>query len=330
MGAAVVCPAGSCLGAHIEEVSQFKVEVTKNRAFVFIKPHAVTQKVRTLVRQKLQDAGVNVLSEGSIEAEEIDKKQLIDAHYGAIAAKAMRLKPDELHVQPEAQAMFKSTFGLGWYEALDKQLVYNAADAARKLQIDFVALSEKWKKLKKDVSMLKFGGGFYCGKIDNVFVINGFYTDMRRAFTTPGTCIHYLDVEWPAQHPSWAYFRRKVIGGTDPKGAAIGSLRNLIYTNWKELGLKSQPNTTQNSIHASASPFEGLVERMNWLGTSLSADSFGQALLARQIPLIAVMSWAEDPSVEFEGRKQSLFDVMEDLDVGSCLERSARIATGAG
>lgn len=328
MGAAA-CPSSPCLGLPIEDIAHFKVEVTKNRAFVFIKPHAVTDKVRHLVHQKLADAGITVLAKGSIAAEEIDKKQLIDTHYGAIAAKAVKQKPEELHVQPEALVSFKSTFGIDWYDALDKQLVYNAADAARKLKIDFDALSEKWKKLQKDVSMLKFGGGFYVGKLGSIFVINGFYMDMRRAFTLPGASIYYLDVEWPAQHPSWACFRRKVIGGTDPKGAAIGSLRNLIYNEWRELGLKSQPNTTQNSLHASASPFEAMVERMNWRGASLSADTFGQALLARQIPRIAVMSWAEDPAVEFEGRRQSLFDVMEDLDVGSCLERSARIATGS-
>jgi len=325
---AVACPSGPCLGKPVEDSGQFKVEVASNRAFVFIKPQAINDKVRALVLQKFGDAGITTKMEGVIEAEEIDKKQSIDKHYGAIAAKAMKQKPGQLYVRDEAQAVFKATFGLTWTEALDKQLVYNAVDAARKLGTDYDGLSEKWKKLKKDVGIVKFSGGFYCGKIGDIYVINGFYMEMRKAFTMPGACIYYFDVEWPAQHPSWAYFRRKVIGGTDPKGAAVGSLRNLIHTSWQELGLKSQPNTTQNCIHASASPFEGLVERINWLGASLSQDSFGQALLARQIPLTTLMSWIEDPPIEFDGRKGSLFDLLEDLDVGSCLERSARIATG--
>ncbi|CAE7413246.1 GLN1, partial [Symbiodinium sp. KB8] len=56
-------------------------------AFVFIKPHAVTDKVKTLVKDKLTEGGLTIKSEGAIKAEVIDKKKLIDIHYGAIAAK---------------------------------------------------------------------------------------------------------------------------------------------------------------------------------------------------------------------------------------------------
>ena len=34
---------------------------------------------------------------------------------------------------------------------------------------------------------------------------------------------------------------------------------------WEALGLGFVPNVGENSVHASASPFEGLAERMNWL-----------------------------------------------------------------
>ena len=38
-------------------------------------------------------------------------------------------------------------------------------------------------------------------------------------------------------------------------------------------------------MHASASPFEALAERSNWLRASISKDAFGKALLASGIPL---------------------------------------------
>ena len=41
---------------------------------------------------------------------------------------------------------------------------------------------------------------------------------------------------------------------------------------WKELGLKSEPNVGDNGVHASASPLEGLAERMNWVGAKLQTD----------------------------------------------------------
>jgi hypothetical protein len=60
-------------------------------------------------------------------------------------------------------------------------------------------------------------------------------------------------------------FRGKVLGPTDPKDGPAGSLRATILKDWKQLGLQSPPNVGDNGVHASASPFEGLAERMNWL-----------------------------------------------------------------
>jgi len=55
-----------------------------------------------------------------------------------------------------------------------------------------------------------------------------------------------------------------VLGPTDPAKAPEGSLRNLLFKEWEQYGLKYEPNTGDNCVHASASPFEGLAERMNW------------------------------------------------------------------
>jgi len=55
--------------------------MVKNCAFVFIKPHAVTDKAKEAVKAGLEAKGLEIKKEGSLEAEEIDKKQLIDKHY---------------------------------------------------------------------------------------------------------------------------------------------------------------------------------------------------------------------------------------------------------
>ena len=44
--------------------------------------------------------------------------------------------------------------------------------------------------------MVKFGGGFYCGLIEGLYVFNGFFMSMRSKFTAPGLSIHYYVVEW--------------------------------------------------------------------------------------------------------------------------------------
>jgi hypothetical protein len=60
--------------------------------------------------------------------------------------------------------------------------------------------------------------------------------------------------------------------------AADGSIRNLILQKYNILGLDTKPDTGNNGLHASASPLEGLAERMNWLGVNLEDDDFGKAL----------------------------------------------------
>ena len=71
-------------------------------------------------------------------------------------------------------------------------------DGAAKLGLSMSELGTEYDKLKKCETMLRFGGGFYCGKVEDVFVINGFYACMREQFSKPGTTIYYYQVEWDA------------------------------------------------------------------------------------------------------------------------------------
>ena len=50
-------------------------------------------------------------------------------------------------------------------------------------------------------------------------------------------CLTAQQVEWPAEKMSWADFRGKLLGPTDPASAPEGSLRQMIYSKWSELGL---------------------------------------------------------------------------------------------
>merc|ERR1712083_1122334 len=128
------------------------------------------------------------------------------------------------------------------------------------------------------------------------YVFNAFFMSMRSAFTAPGKQIHYYTVEWDESKLSWEDFRGKVLGPTDPKDGPEGSLRRKMYDEWKSLGLPGQPNTGDNGVHASASPFEGLCERMNWLEVKCES-----------------------------GKKGSIWDALEDMDVAPCLEKVKKL-----
>ena len=59
-------------------------------------------------------------------------------------------------------------------------------------------------------------------------------------------------------------FRGQLLGPTDPAEAPASSLRGKIAAQWEALGLAAAPDVGDNGVHASASPFEALAERLNW------------------------------------------------------------------
>lgn len=161
---------------------------------------------------------------------------------------------------------------------------------------------------------------------DTIYVINGFYMTMREKYTKPGASIYYYEVEWESAKHSWTDFRGKIIGATDPTTAIKGSMRNVVLEKYEELGLKSVPNVGDNGIHASASPFEALCERMNWLERQLVDDEFGRALLDSGISQATIKKWTLDPQIDIGAKKVSLFDSLEDIDASDCLVKAQLIA----
>ena len=295
-------------------------EADKNSAFVFIKSHANTKATQKLVQSTLKSKGLDIVTEGELTAEQIDRGLLIDQHYYAIASKATLLQPKDL---PVPTAKFEEFFGLPYSKALENGSVYNALDACKYLGVDAAGLDKLWAKARK----VKFGGGFYCGIIENVpgkkpiYVFNAFFMEMRSKFVQPGTSIHYYVVNFDPSKLSWSDFRGKLLGPTDPADAPKDSLRGKILSDWKTLGLDYQPNVGDNGVHASASPFEGLAEKMNWLKITPEKDLFGQKLIKAGITHETIKAWSIDPQV----KGKSLFDQLEDTDSNECVTRAVAL-----
>jgi hypothetical protein len=154
------------------------------------------------------------------------------------------------------------------------------------------------------------------------FSPQGFFMEMRSKFVTPGTSIHYYVVDFDPSKLTWGDFRANVLGPTDPKDAPEGSLRATILKDWQALGLKDVPNVGDNGVHASASPFEGLAERMNWLKADPAADPFGAKLISAGVSAGTIKAWSVDPQV----KGKSLFDQLEDLDCAPCVAKAVELA----
>ena len=196
-------------------------------------------------------------------------------------------------------------------------------DACKELQIDASTLNDAWQNAKA----VKFGGGFYCALITvgskSIYVFNAFFMTMRSKFVDPTVSIHTYEIEFDPTKLIWSDFRSIVLGPTDPADGPVGSLRRTILDNYKELGLADVPNKGDNGVHASASPFEGLAEKLNWLKRPLETDPFGQVLLNSGLSKDTITAWSVDPQVitSKDGSKGSIFDALEDLDVADCLAK---------
>ena len=146
-----------------------------NTAFVFIKPHAVNDKVVSLVKDSLHAAGCKVVSEGIITAETIAERGLIDDHYAALAANAVKLKPSELLVSEKNKVAFKEAFGKEWDDAAaDSTAVLNLSSfRARFPDMPVLEIERRWRAGKTG----KLAPGTYVSLLDeeNVLVVNGFY-----------------------------------------------------------------------------------------------------------------------------------------------------------
>ncbi len=193
VGVAVVGTAAAVSAINYSMSRTGSADPVPNCAFVFIKPHANTSTARRVVKEQLQAKGMTVLDEGLIKGADIDKKQLIDNHYYAIASKATILSPEQLNVPPEK---FKAQFGLEWKDALAQKKVFNAKQACEKTGLSPDELNAEWAKAKKAGKLVKFGGGFYCGLINTIpgqgdmYVFNGFFMTMRQGTMIEPLTIH--------------------------------------------------------------------------------------------------------------------------------------------
>jgi hypothetical protein len=128
-----------------------------NSAFVFVKPQANTPATRSLVKEKLTKAGITILSETDIDGTEIDERQLIDQHYFSIASKATILPAKDIPVPADK---FQESFGESWKQVLKEDRTCNALEACKRFECTASDLNDAWQQAK----VVKFGGGFYCGK----------------------------------------------------------------------------------------------------------------------------------------------------------------------
>ena len=249
-----------------------------------------------------------------IDGPTIDAKRLIDQHYYAIASKATLLKPSEL---PVPEDKFQEFFGVSFQDAIAQGTAVNALDACKKLDCTPDELRAEWRAVCKSGDMIKFGGGFYCGKIKGLQIFNPFF--MACAVYT-FTANIYFDVSSIRATP-WAAFRARS-WGPRTRSVPSGSLRRSRPT-VGGLGLPSRRHDRERRPRV-ASPFVPRGAHEPARGEPKS-DSFGAAL-SRPTSRRHDPGRCKDPRVALGGGAEgSVFDAFEDLDAQECLKKAVEI-----
>lgn len=285
--------------------------MTRNLALGFIKPHAAKSPATwNWIRTTLEQRGIQVSDETIVTGPEIREKGLIDRHYTVIARGGGCQDPGTLELNDKAREAFKTAFGLSWSQAIERGELFSGIAALKKLSVTPAILMELWTSVKPS----KIGAGFYAAAIQGIYVLNGFYPSIREIYTTDAGSIRCFLLKFDGDVLPWKTFRADIIGTTDPAKAVVNSIRGSLFQRRAEFGLTM--NARDNVIHASASPFEAMLERSIWMpGFPLAADPLWQALTDSGIDHVALTSLADaNPVCTLDGQSASAIDHLEDTD----------------
>jgi len=353
-------PDGTDLKAPEERMAH-DLLVRANVALVFVKPAAYTPACCAFVKATLAATeGLVVLGESGLSGEAIAEGSLIDKHYAEIAAAALATDPSDLVVADDRKAAFQEAFGTAWDAAVADRAVLNARDCALRLGAASADGGDDEPLSARDLQNLwlaaptkiKVAAGAYVAMVKGkapgaegdddddeahaeapLWVVDGFYPAMREAFVKPGAEIKLFVVGFDPKVLPWAAFRGAVVGATNPSSAAEGSLRKLVFDQWDALGLEAQPDNTDNAVHASAGPLEGLKERMTWLGFPLEADPTGKFLCELAVwdeaKRDVLRGMLDNPTVAARGGTGKAFDLTEDTDTADLYVFANNVAFAA-
>ena len=223
----------------------------------------------------------------------------------------------------EGEDAFMKTFGLDWDKAVAGGQVYNATEACAKLGLDGAGLGRRVGAGRRGFDLLKFGGGFYCGKVKGIYVMNGFYMAMRGAYTEPGKKIYWFTLDFPEDKLSWADFRGKVLGATNPRrrGGGLGAPpdpRGLAGPRPRRAPRHRRQRRARVGLAVRGSRRAAQLARRDGRGRHVRRGAASPPGVAQGD---AVVDWTTDPVVA----GGSLFDALEDLDRTECLKKAVTL-----
>ena len=301
----------------------------KHELIFFIKPELTSRDVDVDLNKVLDiidevftkfDVGVNgILILGN---EYLKKYDIMAQHYGVINRLAREGK-DAL--SEDAIKRFKEIYGqsveeaeiLGGFQFLKRFPFFNPR-----------SLNVLWENL----TLNKLASGTYSAKMkmgkEILYLINGFHPYQLEHFIGEGRTIVVMVV---TSDTDWSVLRRDMIGATNPEKANPGSIRRILLERKDELHI-DEVSQGYNGVHLSAGPIEGLAEMVRFLSDyekneRLSPENtrMGKLILESGISKDELKWLLSNPIVEYEGKKISVFDLTEEVNLEDAIQKLKQV-----
>mmetsp|Transcript_47718 Transcript_47718/g.139072 ORF Transcript_47718/g.139072 Transcript_47718/m.139072 type:complete len:1627 (-) Transcript_47718:186-5066(-) len=324
----------------VQEVMHNELDAhIRNRAVVYIKPHARTAESIRFLQSYLTARNIAIISKGKIDDGDVDGPGMFAKQYDRLIARA-ESDPASMDLPTASQALFEKAAGVSWATAVAQGQVYSAAGAMSSFGLSPAEVFDDWRqatvtKLTAHLQVGYVGAESRLGKAAGGprYLLNGFVPHWRDTFFSSGNGVAFFIVEFDPKTLPWRRFRSEIIGATNPAQAAPDSIRAQMYKEWSALKLGEQPDMLNNCVHASAGPLEALRERMLWAAAKLSEDPFSRLLMSSGVPPEVLEEWIKDPyldgwpgadKVTGDDRPASLFECSFDVDSAAFRDAAVR------
>ncbi|MFY9152595.1 MAG: hypothetical protein WAO52_11295 [Prolixibacteraceae bacterium] len=288
--------------------------ILKPEVFARINTHQI-ESILKLILDRLAEHNFSMDNVRIINAAYLDQFNVIAQHYGVINAAARDFNSQ---ITEEITSAFKSIYNR---ELTDSKVVGSLETAEKYPQITDEILQKLWSSCE----IKRLAGGVYCGEVDfendKLYIINGFHPPQIRHFIAENRMILTMNLSGDID---WKSARQEFIGNTYPEKAAKGSLRRDIFDKYGKLGF-DDVSYVINSLHLSAGPLEALLELQRFnsefqhdVECPISEFGFGK-LLEANFSKSDCDKITGNPTVNFQGKQVSLFDLTEELNTEETL-----------
>ncbi len=230
--------------------------MSTNQAVLFTKPvHHLgidlsPDDLNGQARTYFEGKGFSIVYSKRVSGPELAAREIIRQHY-LMYSKASY---GDIDITNAGKVKFAECFGKEWDDELAAGRILGNPQLLESKGIDAHQLFVLWNAAE----VKKVQAGLLMGWLDTLgcYCINAFYPAMEANFYHPDMLIYYYVVEFDPEQVSWLRFRKEMLGATNAAKAAPESFRGQLYAKYKV----DYPGS-DNFVHGSAGPLEGLIER---------------------------------------------------------------------